>query len=332
MKILLIRFSSIGDIVLTSPVSRCLKNQLGAEVHYLTKKIFSGLIQPNPTIDKVYAIDKDIKEVLSDLKAERYDLILDLHHNLRSLRVKWALGRPVKAFNKLNVEKWLLVHTGLNTMPNSHIVHRYLATAKHLGVEYDGLGLDHYIPNEAIVDVECHSPLLKPGQYTAFVIGATHATKRMPREKMVEICRQLQHPIAILGGKAEAEDGQFLAEHTGGMAVNLCGQLSIQQSASVVGQSAVVLTHDTGLMHIAAALRKRVISVWGSTVPQFGMYPFYPDGVEQNSAMEILGLSCRPCSKIGHKSCPKGHFSCMRDLDSQQISATVDGAYDIQER
>jgi ADP-heptose:LPS heptosyltransferase len=332
MKILLIRFSSIGDIVLTTPVSRCLKNQLGAEVHYLTKKMFSGLLEPNSTIDKVYSFEKEVSEVLPALRAERYDIVLDLHHNLRSLHVKWALGRPSAAFQKLNMEKWLLVHTGINRMPDKHIVHRYLETAKHLGVVYDGLGLDHCIPKEAMVAVDTLSPMLQKDRYTAFVIGATHATKRMTREKMVQICRQLQHPVAILGGKAEADDGQFLADHSLGMAVNLCGKLTLQQSASVVDQSAVVLTHDTGLMHIAAALHKRVVSVWGSTVPAFGMYPFYPEGMHLNTSIEITGLSCRPCSKIGHPSCPQGHFRCMVDLDAHQISKTINSIYEIQER
>ena len=131
MKILLIRFSSIGDIVLTTPVARCVKQQLGAEVHFLTKKAFSGLIATNPNIDKVFSFDKEVTEVLPALKAERYDYVIDLHHNLRSMRVKLALGRPSASFNKLNFEKWLLVNTGINFLPDTHIVHRMQNQSRH---------------------------------------------------------------------------------------------------------------------------------------------------------------------------------------------------------
>ncbi len=323
MKILLIRFSSIGDIVLTTPVARCLKQQLGAEVHFLTKKAFANLIAPNPNIDKVFSFDKELKAVLPALKAEKYDYVIDLHNNLRSMRVKLALGRPASSFNKLNFEKWLLVNLGINFLPDRHIVQRYLGAAGHLGIKYDGKGLDHFIPDTEVVDVQQLSPQLQPGQFIAFVIGATHATKRMPPETMLEICQNLQQSIAILGGKSEAAAGQYLAEKAGNKVVNLCGQLSIHQSASVVAQSAVVLTHDTGLMHIAAALKKPIVSVWGSTVPQFGMYPLYPDGMNLNMSMEVSGLKCRPCSKIGYNACPKGHFRCMLDLKAQEIARVL---------
>ncbi len=323
MKILLIRFSSIGDIVLTTPVARCLKQQLGAEVHFLTKQAFSSLISPNPNIDKVFSFEKELNQVLSDLKAEKYDHVIDLHNNLRSMRVKLALGRPASSFNKLNFEKWLLVNLGINFLPDIHIVQRYLAAAKHLGIEYDGQGLDHFIPASEVIDVQqLSTPLLK-GKFIAFVVGATHATKRMPVEKMLEVCQNLQQPIAVLGGKAENIAGQYLADNGGGNVVNLCGQLSIHQSASVIEQSAAVLTHDTGLMHIAAALKKPVVSVWGSTVPQFGMYPLYPDGTDLNTTMEVKYLKCRPCSKIGHNACPKGHFRCMLDQNVQEISRVL---------
>lgn len=323
MKILLIRFSSIGDIVLTTPVARCLKQQLGATVHYLTKKAFSSLISPNPNIDRVFSFERNISDLLTALKAERYDYVIDLHNNLRSLKVKLALGRPASAFNKLNLEKWLLVNTGLNFLPDIHIVDRYLAAARHLKLRNDGLGLDHFIPDAAVIKLQDYSTQLIPEQFIAFVIGATHATKRLPREKMLDICRQSKRPIAILGGKQEAETGEFLASHAGGHVVNFCGQLSIHQSASVVGQSAVVISHDTGLMHIAAAFKKKIISVWGNTVPAFGMYPYYPTGLNSETRLEVPNLKCRPCSKIGYNACPKGHFKCMMDLDTGLIASML---------
>ncbi len=316
MKILLLRFSSIGDIVLTTPVVRCLKKQLGAEVHFLTKKAFGPILLPNPYIDKVFTFGKDVGEVLPLLKAEHYDLVVDLHHNLRSLRLKLALGCPARSFDKLNVEKWLMVNFKIDRLPHVHIVQRYMSTVEHLGVRYDGEGLDYFIPPTEEVQVAGFSKTLKEGNYIAFVLGATHTTKRLPVEKAVEICRRLDQPVVLLGGKSELVAGQAIV---GSNIVNLCGQLSLHQSASVVRQAGKVLTHDTGLMHIAAAFRKEIVSVWGNTIPKFGMYPFYPTGPILNTSIEVDHLSCRPCSKIGFDHCPKGHFRCMREIDTEQV-------------
>lgn len=326
MKILVLRFSSIGDIVLTTPVLRCLKKQLGAELHFLTKRAFAPLLTPNPYLDRVFSFEKEVTEVLPALRQERYDWVIDLHHNLRSWRVKGALGRPARAFDKLNVEKWLLVNTGIDRLPDVHIVHRYLAAVAHLGVRYDGAGLDFFIPPEAEVDVSSLSAGLFTGQYIAFVIGATHATKRMPPAKIAEVCRILDGPVVLLGGPSEVAAGAQIAAAAGPHVVDACGKLSLLQSASMVRQAAKVITHDTGLMHVAAAFGKEMVSLWGSTVPKFGMYPFYAEGLGasgRDTILEIKDLRCRPCSKIGFDRCPRGHFRCMNDLAPEAIAAAA---------
>lgn len=303
--------------MLTTPVARCIKLQLGAEVHFLTKSAFSGILTPNPHIDKVYSFEKDISgELVGQLKAERYDVVVDLHNNLRSMRLKWALRRPSRSFNKLNWEKWLLVNLKINRMPDLHIVQRYLDAAGHLGVKYDGAGLDYFIPEETNLD----GVPLPDHSFVAFVIGATHATKRLPEEKIVEICRLIQQPVVLLGGKVEAEVGARVAQAAGRHVVNLCGVLSLHQSALALQRSFKVIAHDTGLMHIAAALRKPLVTVWGNTTPAFGMWPFYPTGYALNTSVQIAGLSCRPCSKIGFDRCPRGHFKCMRDIAPASVA------------
>lgn len=309
--------------MLTTPVVRCLKQQLGAEVHYLTKSRFASILEPNPYIDRIWTFDKDLNsDLVTELDQCGFDRITDLHHNLRSFVLKMKLCRPSSAFAKLNLQKWLLVNTPIDLMPDVHIVDRYMETVSELGVKYDGEGLDYFIPPESEVDVSAWSPLLKPNQYTAFVLGATHATKRLPLEKMADICRKTRQPMVLLGGETEKAAGQWLAGQFGPNVVDTCGRLSLHQSASVVRQAGVVLTHDTGLMHIAAAFHKPVVSVWGSTVPAFGMYPFYPEGMNHNKTIEVTGLSCRPCSKIGYEKCPKGHFKCMLEIDPLRV---VDG-------
>ena len=321
MKILIIRFSSIGDIVLTTPVVRCLKLQTSATIHYLTKRNFKGILTQNPYIDKTYSIDKEVVELKNELKAEQYDLIIDLHNNLRSRRLSRILGVKAIRFEKLNIQKWLLVNLGINRLPNVHIVDRYMATVASLNVVNDQAGLDYFMPESDRVDVKNILGISAP--YIAFVIGAAHATKRLTDAKIIEICKQIQQPIVLIGGKEERDIGEHIAQDSGVHVINTCGQLSLNQSGSVVQQSAHVIAHDTGLMHIAAAFRKPITLVWGNTIPAFGMYPYLPNNSPLHHNVEVKNLSCRPCSKIGFQQCPKGHFRCMQDIVVAEVVRTV---------
>ncbi len=321
MKILIIRFSSIGDIVLTTPVVRCLKLQTSATIHYLTKRNFKGILTQNPYIDKTYSIDKEVVELKNELKAEQYDLIIDLHNNLRSRRLSRILGVKAIRFEKLNIQKWLLVNLGINRLPNVHIVDRYMATVASLNVVNDQAGLDYFMPESDRVDVKNILGISAP--YIAFVIGAAHATKRLTDAKIIEICKQIQQPIVLIGGKEERDIGEHIAQDSGVHVINTCGQLSLNQSGSVVQQSAHVIAHDTGLMHIAAAFRKPITVVWGNTIPAFGMYPYLPNNSPLHHNVEVKNLSCRPCSKIGFQQCPKGHFRCMQDIVVAEVVRTV---------
>ncbi len=320
-KILIIRFSSIGDIVLTTPVVRCLKQQLGAEIHYLTKQQYLPLLDANPHIDHIFTIKKNVSEVLPNLRRERYDCVVDLHKNLRTMQVRLGLFLGVKwlSFDKLNFEKWLLTALKINRLPKIHIVDRYLATAAPLGIKNDGQGLDFYGPNSPQRDKQ-FSILNTQVPYLAFAIGAQFQTKRLPVGKIVEICQQIAQPIVLLGGKAEVADGELIAEQAGNHVTNLCGKLSLQESAEVIYGAALVITHDTGMMHIAAAFQQKILSIWGNTIPALGMAPYYGNAnPDRNTSFEVEGLPCRPCSKIGHQACPKGHFRCMNEQDVEKI-------------
>ena len=308
-KILIIRFSSIGDIVLTTPVIRCLKKQLNAEVHYLTKSSFKGILNNNPYVDKVHTIEKEISsELIAELKNENFDFIADLHHNLRTLRLKKALNISSKSFPKYNIQKWLLVNLKIDRMPQMHIVDRYMETVSSLGVVNDAKGLDYFIPETSKVDLS-RLPEIQSNGYVGIVIGGQHATKMMPILKLIELCDSLSEPIVLLGGPEDKLRGEEIVNAVGVKVFNGCGQFKLDESASLVQQASWVITHDTGLMHIAAAFKKRIVSVWGNTVPELGMYPYLPD--PSSKIVQIKGLSCRPCSKIGYSKCPKSHFKCM---------------------
>ncbi|TGE22885.1 glycosyltransferase family 9 protein [Hymenobacter metallicola] len=316
MKILVLRFSSIGDIVLTTPVVRALKQQVpGAQVHFCTKPAYRSLIEPNPYIDKAHYLTGTLGELVAELRQERFDYVVDLHNNLRTSILKLRLGVKSASFDKLNGQKWLLVNTKVDLLPRVHIVERYLAAAAALGVTDDKQGLDYFIPEQDEVNVATLPAGFQPG-YVAFAIGAQHATKRLPTERIIELCAQLNRPVVLLGGPEDESNGHIVelafennpASRT--TIYNACGHYSLNQSASLVRQAQFVVSHDTGLMHIAAAFHKEIFSVWGNTVPEFGMYPYRTEF----RVLEVRGLPCRPCSKIGYAKCPQGHFRCMRDI------------------
>lgn len=312
-KILIIRFSSIGDIVLTTPVIRCIKEQKpDHEIHYLTKNAFKSILENNPHISKVHTIEKDVNEVVGELQKENFDFVVDLHNNIRSMQVKSGLKKPSATFKKLNFKKWLLVNFKIDQMPKVHVVDRYMDTVSTLGVKNDGKGLDYFIPAKDEID-QTALPLSHQNGFIAFVIGAKHFTKQLPLEKLISICKKINKPIVLLGGKEDAVKGEGIAQVVGANIYNACGKYNLNQSASLIKHSDKVISHDTGLMHIAAAFKKEIISVWGNTVPAFGFYPYLPD--PKSKTIEVNGLSCRPCSKIGYDKCPKGHFKCMKEMD-----------------
>ncbi|MCB0806257.1 MAG: glycosyltransferase family 9 protein [Bacteroidales bacterium] len=324
-KILVIRFSSIGDIVLTTPVVRCLKQQLPeAEIHFVTKSFFLPVLKANPYIDKIYSIREKIEEVIPDLKMENYDHIIDLHKNFRSKGVILKLKKPASSFDKINLQKWMAVNLKINSLPNIHIVDRYFEAVKRLGIKNDQKGLDYFIPEEDEIKRESLPEFFRKS-YIAWVIGGKHNTKIFPKEKIIETIQKSRKPVILLGGPEDKEKGDSIQITIGSTVFNAAGKYNINQSASLVQQADFVITNDTGLMHVAAAFKKPIVSLWGNTIPEFGMYPYLP-GCEENSIiLEIKGLSCRPCSKLGFKKCPKGHFKCMQEIETDEIIRSIDG-------
>ncbi|MDG1331463.1 MAG: glycosyltransferase family 9 protein [Crocinitomicaceae bacterium] len=324
MKILVVRFSSIGDIVLTSSVMRCLKEQLpNSEIHFLTKAAFRSVVEHNPNIDKVITIDSSIKEVTSELKNEKYDHIVDLHNNLRTRSLALRLRRPTTKFPKLNWEKWKLVKFKSYSMPDLHVVDRYFEAVESLGVKSDGKKGDFKIPESEVVDVQS-TYKLESGNFIALVIGAKFGTKQLPINKLVELIDLSKEPVVLIGGPDDVKLGEeILAKIDHPNTFNSCGKHSILGSASILKQSRVVVTNDTGMMHIAACFDVPIVSIWGNTFPELGMYPYRPNDDESYSIHEVKDLNCRPCSKIGYAECPKGHFDCMMKQDVLSINTEI---------
>ena len=310
-KVLIIRFSSIGDIILTTPVLRCLKQQTGVEVHYLTKKSFSGLLQNNPYIDTLHCIDKEIGvNLIEKLKAEQFDLIVDLHGNWRSLRIKNVLGVPSKTFAKLNLQKWLLIHLGLDVMSRQHVADRYLGTVAHIGVANDCKGLDYFMAPETTVDVDLNKPFI------AWSIGGSFSLKKLAVAQVAHVCNKLDLPVFLLGGLQEVDEAGAIIEACDHQNIqNFCGKLSLDETAFLIKNCKILLSNDTGLMHIGVAFKKPIISFWGCTKPSLGFGPYY----SASSSIQMLSkISKRPCSKHG-QSCKHNNVGCIKSIDTDEI-------------
>lgn len=327
MKILVIRFSSIGDIVLTTPVIRALKIQVDdAIVHFCTMPQYCTLLEENPYLDLIFPFTNK-KAFYREIKQQQYDFVVDLQNNFLSHKISWKLKAPRSSFPKLNFLKWLMVNLKINQLPNLHIVDRYMESVCRLGVKKDSQGLDYFIPEKDIVENDW-LPKSHQKEFVAFAIGARHNTKRLPLRKMIELCDKINMPIILLGDNHDKELGDKIASffntsdsskvydeslknlNKKTVIYNAAGQYNINQTASIIKKAKYVFTHDSGLMHIAAALKKEVFTIWGNTTPLFGMYPYKT----KFTIFENNQLSCRPCSKLGFKKCPKGHFKCMEDI------------------
>lgn len=321
-RILIIRFSSIGDIILTSPIVRCVQHQLNAEVHVLCKPAFGIIWEANPYVHTVHVMEDDFNATIRALKVANFDLVIDLHRNLRSQKIRIALGKPYYSFNKLNIQKWVMTNLKIDLLPGKHIVDRYFEGLASIGVQNDEGGLDYFISPADTVDSSLYLEAEQP--FVAVSLGAAHATKRMPLDILHGILTHMDAPIILLGSNADRALGEALLER--GLQrppVLLAGALTLGQTASIIKQSAVLLTADTGLMHIGAALGTPLVTVWGNTIPEFGMYPYVVGKGAGYTKFEVAGLSCRPCSKIGYSKCPKGHFNCMVLQPVDHIAAAL---------
>lgn len=299
-RILIIRFSSIGDIVLTSPVVRRLKEQLDGEVelHYLTKEQYLPLLEHNPHLTKIHTIQKATAEVIEDLKAIGFDYVIDLHRNVRSYMVKRELKSLHFTLKKFNFEKWLLVRFGIDRMPNKHIVDRYLDTIAAFSTQDDGKGLELFLgPEEQLAQADLPSAL--ENGYVALALGGAHEGKRMTPDQVRAICDGITKPVVLLGGPQEADLGNELEAIAPGRIFNYAGKVSVLQSAWLIRKSKVVISGDTGMMHIASAFQVPIISVWGCTTPSLGMSPYKPAPGSQ--IMEPKDRPKRPCSKLGDR-------------------------------
>ena len=328
MRLLFIRFSSIGDIVLTTPAVRCAKNQIpGVEIHFLTKLSMKDLVIGNPNIDHFHFLDNNIDHTITALKEIPFDYIIDLHHNIRTWKIKKALGLPAFSYKKLSIQKWLFAKIKLNFLPKTHVCDRYIDTLQHFKVTNDGKGVDYFFPKDYSFKA-ANLPTSHQAGFIAFVIGASYFNKKMPVQKWIELAKQVNKPIVLIGGKDDAATANEIAAAVPHFIYNATGKYDLKESASIIQMAQVVVSHDTGFLHVAAAFKKPTITIWGATSPALQFEAYYPtDSSTPYYNSMVTQLSCQPCSKQGESKCPQGHFACMRLQNIKLISTKANEFY-----
>ena len=312
-KILCIRFSSIGDIILTTPIVRALNFKYPeAEIHVVTKVQNVQLWNENPHVFAVHAYEGSIWKLAHQLRKIGFDAIVDLHKNLRSHLLCVLLFKWPYQIDKFTAERKLLVKKKINRIPPKHVVERNFEALKSLGIINDQQGLDFFIPKNQEINPR---DIGVKDKYIVYAIGAQHITKVLSYPKMIELCDRLQVQMVLIGDEWDAHYGYRLSTLFPEKVIDYCNKTTIAQSASLMQQAEFVITHDSSMMHVAAALKKKIFVIWGSTHIDFGMYPYQTEFVSISNE----DLACRPCTTQGTNFCPLVHFDCMNKISLEPI-------------
>jgi len=322
--ILVLRLSSLGDVLLTTPAIRALRNRFPtAKIDFLTKHAFAPLLQTNPYLSKVHTYPAPNLKTIRDLRklASQYDLIVDLHGTLRSRLLSFMNGKTVR-YKKYTLRRRLLTLFKLNLLKKVRSVpERYLEPLLRFGVIDDEQGLDYFQDTEAARFAKqiLTQHRLTEKSYVALCPGAHWHTKKWPPERYQELIMLMPETrFVLLGNKREEPLCSRIAAIAEERAVNLAGKTEIAVSAEILRQARALVTNDTGLMHLACAVKTPVLALFGSTVRDFGFFPFRAKA----SVLEKT-LRCRPCSTIGKAHCPKGTLECLSSLSAQETIAAL---------
>ena len=313
-RILIIRLSSLGDILLTTPFVRAIKTQFPhIKIDMLIREEYADVIKLNPYISNKFLFKKNGKSnnaLLEQLRSNNYELIIDLQNNLRSKKVVSSLKIKSVKFDKRSFDKFLLVNFKINKLKEApQIPVRYSKTIQNLKLDNQGLDL--------FTDKSANTELNGKNNLIGFCPGARHFTKRWPKEYFIELGNKLAqngYTIVLFGGKIDEEICEEIRTKING-AINLSGDDDLLQTAADMKLCKAVVCNDSGLMHTASAAGTKVIAIFGSTVKEFGFAPYNCS----NLILENNSLTCRPCSHIGRSDCPKKHFNCMKDIKPEFV-------------
>ena len=338
-KILIIRFSSIGDIVLATPLLRVLRARFPfSRIDFAVRKEYSELIRENKNLDHIYEFDAQtglsgLHILKNQLRAEQYDLVIDIHNSLRSRYLRWMLGAgDVVVIIKHIVARTMLIRLKKNFYRNVvSVADRYIEPVQKYGIENDGKGLEMSLSDEFRARIAAKMKKMNIHQsdiMIGFCPSARHATKCWPqvryKELGVAVSKNFHATILLFGGSQDKEICSSLAREINsfgeqGHAFDLSGELSLLETAAAMEVCTLIVTNDSGLMHVASAMKKKVVAIFGPTVREFG---FFPVGKE-HIVLERKDLYCRPCTPLGGDRCPEGHFRCMKEIKVDDVINSI---------
>lgn len=316
-RILIIRLSSLGDVLLTTPVIRALKKQYPeASIDFFVREEYADVVKFNPNLNVVYVLPRSEKSkfLIKILKENNYDFVVDLQNNIRSRLIINSLTKLTYSFKKPTWDKYLLVKFKVNRFKEiKSITERYCESVP--GLTLDNNGLELHFPQTAGTE------LLRDKNYIGLCPGSKHFTKRWPVEYFIELGNDLinkGYELLIFGGRDDKQICDKISTRVKG-SINLCNDNDLFKTATDIKNCKLVVSNDSGLMHVAAAVGIPVVALFGSSVREFGFSPY---GVP-NLILENNSLSCRPCSHVGRNNCPKKHFRCMKDITPRIVSENV---------
>jgi heptosyltransferase-2 len=323
--VLLVRFSSIGDILLTTPLVRALaRRHPEAKLVYVTKRAMAPLVADNPHLADVVALEPDepLRHLARRLRALAPTHGLDLHGSLRSAGLRLLVRCRWSGYRKRKLARTLLISTKLDTYRHpTPVAERYFEAARRLDTRPDGGPPEFHLGGGATTRVAqwLAERGLTDAPLAALGPGAAHATKRWPIAHWAALGERLRgagyRPV-VVGGPEDRGLAQQLA--AGGAAASAAGEFSLQETGALLQRARVVVSGDTGIMHMATGVGTPVVALFGPTVARFGFFPYV-------SASVVLEreLSCRPCSATGTAACPLGHHRCLADIMPADVAAAV---------
>jgi heptosyltransferase-2 len=337
-KILIIRFSSLGDIVLTSPLVRSLRAQFPrAQIDFLVKEEYADLVRFNPNLSSVIEMRhgdwEELQTLVNQIQTERYDLVVDLHNSLRSRYIRFLCkARHRVVVDKRVVARFLLVNFKWNWYNGIvPVAERYLETCASFGVRNDGNGPEVFVPEQTTETMAAFVTKLKLDRYKT-VIGfaptAKHFTKRWLPERFIELgaycAKELNAKLLIFGGNEDATECEDISQMINiqvgaSVSESVAGQLSLLESIALLDYCHLIVSNDSGMMHLAQARNRNLVAIFGSTVKEFGFFPT----TSNSKVIEAASVPCRPCSHIGRAECPKTHFDCMNSVQVEDVVRAV---------
>jgi lipopolysaccharide heptosyltransferase II len=326
-KILVVRLSSLGDILLTTPAVRVLAKRFpSAKIDFLVKEQYAPLLDRNPYLRNVIKLDQgDLPELLAlrNRIRKEYDLVVDLHANLRSRVMTPFFGGPrVVRFRKHSLSRLLLVKFKFNLLKNNpSVAERYIRALEKFGVKDDGLGLDFFSGESAVIRAKdlLHTLRFQEKEAVVLAPGAKWPTKQWPLRKFVELCNLLPgQRFIVMGEEREKGLGEEIERALPGRVASLAGQTDFQVAGEILRRCKALVTNDSGLMHLGCAVKIPVVAMFGSTCREFGFFPF-----RARSIVKEKELPCRPCTAIGKRACKLGTLECLEGISAEEVAAAV---------